>query len=491
MMPATSDENAVVRALSQSRTKNHLDQPSVPLPNELLRQIFRCALGDLVVSVSEDELGDTPGALYLGQTLIKNHFRSKLPFRLAAVCRRWRLVSLDTAELWTWICESDQRGRMRSEQHLQTLLSRARSAPLDVFINKWTFDGGPMWPCDVITAAAGAHWRALCLSIPPDLDAGPISALLSCHAPALEYLLLECDCPGRIWREGRAGRSQAGPFSIILGSQRLQHLQMRDCCIEDVRVRTLTKLPPLIYLSLDCVDIRPYSLWLILSAAENLQSMRMHEVSTTTNYTWTPPAHAVLRLPCLQRLDIGNRGTEPIILAQWARHLETPCVEFLEAGNIRVPDLLTLAPCVAASLRHLWYLWYDDEYRDLRPVFSALPHLHVLELSHNNVEQADANLFRAMATDAILPELEKLAFRGLEICWSDDPDSPDPLPLDDESVDVDFAKAVLDFVRARSSPRQHAHNGKRTAQLKVIEWDYYIESALLAGLREHVTVPYH
>lgn len=507
MMPTASDENAIVRALSQPSTGNHFDQPAVPLPNELLRQIFRCVLGDLVVSVSHDEPAGTPGALSLRHTLRVNHFRAKLPFRLAAVCRKWRLVALETPELWAWLAFCGDPGwflrlfhgaensgvRIRIAEHLAPLLARARPAPLDLFIGEWSSGDGSLWPCEQILATPGVHWRMLCLEVPSAQNAAPVSALLSCRAPALEYLFVSSLGGGPRWNGDPTGRSLVGPFSLVLCSERLRHVEIRDCRLAEVTVAAPAMLPSLAYLCLDYVKLRPDALWHILDSAVNLQSLRMVDIIATAGQSWTPSTNSLLRLAHLKRLDVGTYGAVPMLFSQWSAHLQLPRLEFMETSDVGPPDLLALLPCVGPSLR---YLCYDDgEDRDMLPVLAALPHLCTLELGpHFPIRRHSSTLFCAMAAGTILPELETLCFNRIQIHWSPGPDddSRTCAAIRRQADEArSFAEALLSFVRARNLPgvRESAPGGSAAPELKLITFNNsVVDDTLVEDLEELVNV---
>jgi len=65
--------------------------------------------------------------------MLYNQGRSRAPFRLAAVCRRWRRVAISTSILWTYIAVHKP-GSAVALSRISLLASRSRQAPVDIVL---------------------------------------------------------------------------------------------------------------------------------------------------------------------------------------------------------------------------------------------------------------------------------------------------------------------------------------------------------------------
>ncbi|KZV96439.1 hypothetical protein EXIGLDRAFT_765393 [Exidia glandulosa HHB12029] len=101
------------------------------MPDDILRCIFE------EVAALPDEGWETIGdGTY-------NDDRAMHPFLLASVCARWRRVALALPGLWTYVGISDEESSDDVAQHIARvplLLSRSKTAPLDIFVHLYHFD---------------------------------------------------------------------------------------------------------------------------------------------------------------------------------------------------------------------------------------------------------------------------------------------------------------------------------------------------------------
>ncbi|EJD50941.1 hypothetical protein AURDEDRAFT_143291, partial [Auricularia subglabra TFB-10046 SS5] len=140
--------------------------------------------------------------------------RAATPYRLAAVCRRWRNVALVAHELWCYVGIPSIR-RSRHDllaDYIQCLLDRSGSRPLDLLL---AFREPREEDCAVFTeiarvASAHAHrWRRVTIKFPPQMDARHFEELLlNCGTPLLEVLHIASAFPFAQLPTGRHLRTQ-------------------------------------------------------------------------------------------------------------------------------------------------------------------------------------------------------------------------------------------------------------------------------------------
>ncbi|EJD36627.1 hypothetical protein AURDEDRAFT_174309 [Auricularia subglabra TFB-10046 SS5] len=462
---------------------------AVPLPVELLREVFVHALGTDPAAALDDPRAEWSAIL------ASTAHRAVLPFHLAAVSRRWRRVALDTAELWTWLSfGSHLHGTLiLDHEYLQTMLLRSTYAPVDVFIDV----GAPLrdaWAaaadtvCSAIMGAA-ARWRFLCVMLPPSSDVASVASLLACRAPVLERLVVgHCDNSPRSrlfnhMREVDPGLGAIGPRFTSSG---LRSIEISECFLESVLVEPQTTFPSLVHICLDNVQLRPGALWQMLDSASRLQRLCLAAVGLVDGSTWRPPPAARLRLSNLTELYYAAPEV-PAILSQWVQHLDLPLVEYLEVVDVLSADLLALAPCLRDSLRRFSHICNGPE--DLVPVFALLPHVREIDLTPYGYV-LDPALLRAMAEGVILRELDTLIIYGAQFVWSLLPDESESHATLERAVEARAcARAMLDFARTRHSPPEsrqpHSVTGRRLPRLKCIQFDEsMLEPEFVAELQE-------
>ena len=158
------------------------------VPDDILLLVF-----DLVVG---GPLTDWPDANYDPE-------RAAAPFLLAAVCRRWRALTRDTATLWTYFgFPSNPATYPRHAERLRVLLAASRGTDIDVIVTLGTAYNfyAPNIAmasvhCDGILATIGqlgARWRSVRLRLPARATACLRPALQEA-APRLESLSIVSD----------------------------------------------------------------------------------------------------------------------------------------------------------------------------------------------------------------------------------------------------------------------------------------------------------
>ncbi|EJD36633.1 hypothetical protein AURDEDRAFT_129955 [Auricularia subglabra TFB-10046 SS5] len=432
----------------------------VPLPDEMLREIFLQTLGTPPTAL----LGDIDAQWKERRTLEDNAFRATLPFQLATVSRRWRRVALNTGELWAWISlGAHPHGKLiLRPEYLREMLLRSKNARLDIFIDvypsirdAWLASAHAV--CAAVIGAA-ARWRFLCVNIPPGSTTASVAALLACKAPVLEGLVVGDGGPCNRWfhrERWMPDLPQTDVALLALSSPKMRHIELANLILDAWLIDPPPTLSALVYLSLDTVRLRRDALWHLLSSAGNLETLCLATIDSADDGAWNPAPASRLRLARLTQLELCGCG-EPNVLSQWAAHLDLPHLAYLDVRDLTDRDLLALAPCVRASL---WKLWYaqDEERRGLAPVFAAFPCVREFSIGPCG-SVPDPALLQAMADGAVFPELERLLFYGAELVWH----APDAdhyehdwvLEHADEARAA--ARALLELARARNSPERRA-----------------------------------
>ncbi|EJD36631.1 hypothetical protein AURDEDRAFT_174313 [Auricularia subglabra TFB-10046 SS5] len=485
-MPASASSSApknVVDGSLSACVARASGDTSVPLPDELLREIFLQTTSTRLPTgvLAYRDMMTCNGRCILGG----DAHRAIIPFHLAAVSRRWRRVALDTAELWTWISfgTHPHGGLAKYALYIQTLLSRSRYAALDIFIDVYSSvrddsSAAADTVCNTIAGAA-SRWRFLRLRMPPPSDVAFISALLSCRAPELEALVVGHSGPHTRWFPSR--RQRMGELALTLTSRKLRVIELSDLTLDAVVLESAATLRALVSLSLDNVRLRGADiLWHMLDSARNLGTLCLvNIVCVGSDHTlWRPPPSARLRLPHLVQLEISCYNTETAelaVLAQWAAHLEVPRLESLDLTCVFAEELLALAPCVRASLRRLSYVC-DSEPSGLAPVFAAVgPHVRALAFGPCGFIPEPA-LLQAMADGAVFPELEHVLFHGVELVWNPDPDDGEyDWIVEHADRARAAAQALLDLARVRNSMDRRdavlAQGRRPPPRLELIEFE--------------------
>ncbi|EJD51032.1 hypothetical protein AURDEDRAFT_160175 [Auricularia subglabra TFB-10046 SS5] len=152
------------------------------LPTEILQAIF------------VDVINCYPIALPFSKAEY-NRGRAEAPFRLAAVCRRWRAVALHMSELWTYIAMPPGNNSIGSRLNLplfQCLIDRSQPRPLDiVFPFADAIEAMLSWH-HVMTPviAAFPRWGRARIDLPARRPAHEY-AFLQRDAPVLEELYID------------------------------------------------------------------------------------------------------------------------------------------------------------------------------------------------------------------------------------------------------------------------------------------------------------
>ncbi|KAH7091725.1 hypothetical protein BKA62DRAFT_724252 [Auriculariales sp. MPI-PUGE-AT-0066] len=149
-----------------------------PVPDDVLSHIFD--------AIARDEPLPWPNAVYDQQ-------RARLPFVLAAICRRWRDLARDTSSLWTYFgfpSDPSSGGLDAQLERLCLLRSLSKSQPVDVIIEP----SKRQYQSQIINAldSLGSRWRSATLKI-FGTHTTELDSAMAGHSPFLQSLSLWFD----------------------------------------------------------------------------------------------------------------------------------------------------------------------------------------------------------------------------------------------------------------------------------------------------------
>ncbi|EJD39307.1 hypothetical protein AURDEDRAFT_171695 [Auricularia subglabra TFB-10046 SS5] len=416
------------------------------LPVELLRYIFLDTLGRV----------DLSGCDYTGwEWNHKPHaWRSSQPFIIGGVCRIWRRVALDLSELWSCICiyRTSDASISTIDLYLATMLSRSKSAPLDVLIHISPFISSiPNEILDSIFAMltrVSARWRIFYMNAP--LSCVPperIVTLFSEATPLLEDLQMGCDYR---WTPGLQVQPVPSRYWCLPYCPKLRWIRMYHTGPATVfPCNHLGVLPSLVRISLNSACVDPDSLWAVLQLTPALEVLMTNNLDPEN---FQDPEEFVvpktrLSLPNLRKLEMT---APPSSLVQtWAPMLDLPRLEDVDLSDIlTISEFTAIMPLIFDSLRKLNYTceFCDDTVLPAIATATKLRYLCLGRLDHEDLVMLLQGFNAAPAF--LLPELEVLELFYFLFLWER---TDEETWTDEHEQSRLAAQALLDFVKARNS----------------------------------------
>lgn len=302
--------------------------------------ILRCIMEELV---AHDEFRTRQRSVYL----------TNMPFRVAAVCKRWRLTALETPVLWSLIHVTNCNARQL--ERVKLLLERSRRAALDIFIvwspvtkdeafamnflGSLSINATPHWrpsehgPTILETLASHAsRWRRMELVSHVDWIKG--WRVLEQPLPALEDF---CVCHAVYDVKGAKGCLPSAPrlrSLTVLASRLAFHSTTSYSCLV-----SLTWLQP---------DI-DFAWSILAAAASTLETVELSPSEGTARAQSSDLP--LLTLPKLRFLALGMYMSKltPIYGFLRAPNLQKLCIQ----GPAVHPDILQFLLAVAPTVTHL------------------------------------------------------------------------------------------------------------------------------------------
>ncbi|KZV92627.1 hypothetical protein EXIGLDRAFT_836324 [Exidia glandulosa HHB12029] len=393
------------------------------IPDELLRMIF-FALSSIMADDLRCDNGDGVG--YYDQE------RAALPFRVSAVCRRWRAVAMDAPSLWgSYLAlhsdlESDKQCRA-AEEYLHCVLSRSLSAPLDIAV-MWDDIDDETWSAlsptlRRIWGAIGLHakrWRIVDIYLPEPAVSPECLEIFRRTTPLLEHLavVMNGTATGNPWRDDIP--------TFLPHCPKLRSLRTDLCHV----VWCPPHQPvPVTFLMLSSVDMPSRALWGVLVSCPALATLKIGVVST--DFTWRPSGKLYLsELRDLELIDNSDKA-----FASWAHSIEFPSLTSLKLSGINLEPLSLLLPRVASTLSVLRVSHTQRLGPDELNCLSILRNLTSVHISYSCVNVGiPPDFFLRWSAENIWPRLEEVEFSA----WS--------------KLTVEGAEAFLKLVRDRLTP---------------------------------------
>ncbi|EJD39310.1 hypothetical protein AURDEDRAFT_171698 [Auricularia subglabra TFB-10046 SS5] len=478
--------------LSSSDFACHSSVRSIPLPIELLREIF-------LFASDADFVGDSEDCSFWWDEPEEPSASGVQPLCIAAVCRTWRHVALDTPRLWTQISVGVRRGSTKLSMDpcvVRTMLERSGSMPLDIFVNLHDAemeDVLELWD-DIFAQLldVSARWRVLSLHEPLPVQSSAFDAFCAATAPCLEHLhldvyrLLVYSAPSKV-EERR----------LLLDCPRLRCLRLHNFPGDSIRLALmLSTYQFLTRINFEESELEPGTLWGILSAVPGLEYLGLSDLTLSDRHPSAPTSLNRVCLPNLTKLELDNYYKRTYIMQRCAPFLDLPRLEYISRSHHDTEEFQALVPRVLHSLTRLRIgLGSEGFDKALLPELAALT--HVREFTWAQLERGLDHdvpppvLFDMMRDGEIFPKLETLSFCHLFLVWGDeaaiesanahwslwcerDRGSPP------EEVEAS-ASALLDFVTARNRPTDYNPSAKTYPRLRVIR---FVGSALEAEYRK-------
>ncbi|EJD34602.1 hypothetical protein AURDEDRAFT_176352 [Auricularia subglabra TFB-10046 SS5] len=255
--------------------------------------------------------------------------RTKTPFVLAAVSRRWRDLALTTSLLWTYIAVPTT-NNARAVDYVEILLCRSGKCPVDVFL-PWNMSATPKWTntttegriLDLISAHT-KRWRRFRLHIPKGaINLGKMVAF-RCPTPMLEgsYIVCQEEAPG-------PASTTYLPFA-----PRIRSIYARNCqVVPSPQSVPLTHLHTLyLFASISC-----HTMWAILRLAPNVEFLSVETLSPPPD----PDYRLASRLTLPRLLSLYALGDVCATFAANAQELALPSVNTIHTDTAYV---LALSP---------------------------------------------------------------------------------------------------------------------------------------------------
>lgn len=442
------------------------------LPVELLRQIFRatCIIRPAFMRRQ----------VYL---------RAISSFRIATVCSQWRLIALDTPDLWTHITLSSGRRSSLDAACVQILLARSREASLSITLHV-PANSPPDWWDDVAPALfdllgqAAHRWRRVDMRLPINCLVPYIDVFCK-DTPLLETLCLQnydSEFDFDIWDDDVLNDSVD---SFLPYCPRLSSIVMRSpgeaAVLPSRGPDTFTSpLESLVTLDLEGIVCDPDALWTVLSHAPNLRFLSL----TQLDHDPEPPVPTTQL--CLSKLkelrlymNVGDIINNTLIV--WAPFLELPALEVLDIGQAPAEVQAAIIPRVCKTVRSVSF-GNEACVRDLLPHYATMAHVREATVEESEFI-LDREFFAVLRLGSMWPQLHSLRF--IEVClqWIDSEDSVgEPYPEVEECKATILA--FLEFVRARNSTQSGARIDRIVFERCGIDLDLYQQlQELVADVR--------
>lgn len=319
------------------------------LPIELLEQIF-------LFTCADDEKGWSTKSIDS-----YNLLRARLPFALAAVCKRWRQSATKLPPLWSFIqvpAVQDAREGFEYMLHVRVQLKRSKRSPLVILVACASCHWDDVDWFQKIISELVQHtdrWRLVRLRLPKGVQMGHIS-FLRLSMPLLVDLHLESYNDHAIpW---------STPAPIFL--QHSKGLQRLNC-----EVTFVLPYEPFAALSeavLYVDNSSLASLWTAMQRMPALQDLYLSFCEDVDVATYIPPA-SDLHLSSLKTLSLGGQFS---VVGTWVNLFHGPPegIECLDVYITSSEELLDVMPffmdtcaCIT-SLR----VSVDDDYAKVLPV---------------------------------------------------------------------------------------------------------------------------
>ncbi|KZV82182.1 hypothetical protein EXIGLDRAFT_730115 [Exidia glandulosa HHB12029] len=353
--------------------------------------------------------------------------RRTAPFILAAVCRRWRAVTLATPSLWYYIALPPPTSVLdchTSMYYVDTVLARSRTSPLEIAVDwehltdaQWTELRDDTQPLLRRVADAASRWRIVFVLLPNLAATRENLDDFRRVMPMLEELV--------VCREDEDGANLwAGDFPVYLPRcPKLRRMRTDGCHI----VWTAYNFPPmLVHLELE-VHLPINVIWDLLQYLPVLEALDL-DLPEDPVMNWTPPTDQKLQLPALRDLEINRMADH--LLSEWAPYMELPSLRSCRLAYVDYDNLRPFLEVFADSITTLAI--YTMEVSTNPAAMPELRNLRQLDIGH-----CDAGYdytFSTLARTDVWPELETVELQDLEIS-------------------TEFASALIEFVRARHPKR--------------------------------------
>ena len=389
------------------------------LPDELIRAIF-CE------TITLPRAALNPDRVY---SLEANATLAAQPYLLAAVSHRWREVSLDTAELWTYIPLLWRPDPLPLTFIAQNL-ARSSNQPLIIVLK-------PLICCDPLFSSAlqlfvehARRWLRVHIRLDKTshglINAQFMQACASCAMPVLEELIIDTGEPSHLITVFEPNKLLYCPSLVRLTN----HVGI---------LTPTTTLGALRYLSLSIRNTNEAPLWRALEMAPSLESLEVYFALDGNEQVSLAPEHDIY-LPLLTSFALIG---EPPMDAPWF-------------GRLHIPNLMALTLSID-SCHRLGMLYQTLRSRNLH--LTLMPDCCGSSGTLFAADAVELKILRGVSTLEIFGFREKLSdddfFWTLETyaqedasCWAA---KFTPLVLRDCSFDTEAIKQIAQFVRMRAS----------------------------------------
>ncbi|EJD50800.1 hypothetical protein AURDEDRAFT_182168 [Auricularia subglabra TFB-10046 SS5] len=374
--------------------------------------------------------------------------RTIVQFHIAAVCRSWRAVALETPALWADIVLNLYDRKVLDGQlpYVRTLLQRSAGAPLDIFLygswrppKQWIGDVGEGF--FFLLARTASRWRTLHIDAPMSHLTPSCMTMFAYETPLLEDLLLSL---------------KYNPYDTPFEPRKFEYLphcpRLRRLCLQDTGPASVFPLPhadraPMLsleYVSLDSAWISPETIWDLLPLMPNVVDFRLSHFGIE----WPQEVEAPEYRVCLPKLKALTITCPPKTLVQlWAPMLDLPGLTELGAFHLKGSAELQALLQISHARDTVTTFWFGGEDTpgcvDV-PVLATLAKVRHLNLMLE-MEKSLRTLCSAMEKGKLWPELQVLRVGNMRLDGDEYGGSPD--------ADARAAtRALMSFVKARSPP---------------------------------------